>query len=579
MIWLRALLLVLTLAAAAPALEVREVRWGFDGHIVPQRFNLLSVLVAEPGTKAFEGELALLETRGLESTVGAPLVQPIFVAPGTQRWVQFLPFISGDFAWRLRWGQDRTQSHVLPAPAFGPPATVLLYDPADPAGQTVQMKAFPEELFPASAAATDGLDMLVLDYAPRWDAPRRAAFLDWLARGGVVHLLPHPGGGPVFSGELAVLNSPEPRARHGAGWIVRHATPRAGCSAETLAAAGFPLRELRKPDPARGLLYGLDQSLLRGLASLTRPQVQWWLLYLLTLGYLVLIGPVHYRWAQKVDYRLALGGFLGTVALFALLFIVAGRRGAGEQQAAHSVAVARALGGGRWDVTQWISAFATTGGTYRLTHAAEANFYSATHDQEAVAGQIAGGKDGHFTVDIPLYSARPFLHRAVLAGPEAKVAIAEWNDTALRVRVENPLAEGIEAAWVRRADRMLPLAAEGGGAWVWTDRQTPAQSLAEFFNPENRRGLMLPAFDEWQTFDPAQLQHPLLARELGDVPNLPHPISARALAPDEAQLFLFGKAPAALATQGRDFRPGQGWVLSVVPLFQPAAPPLERPRP
>jgi hypothetical protein len=578
MIWLRAFLLALAFAAMAPALEVKEVRWGFDGRVVPQRFNLLSVLVAESGANAFEGELWLFETRGLESTVGAPLAQPIFVAPGTQRWVQFLPFVSGEFAWRLRWGKDHAQSYALPAPSLGAPATVVLIDPGNPLGQSLKLKAFPEGLFPSSVAATDGLDMLVLDAVPRWDAPRRTAFLDWLARGGVVHLLPHPGGGPVFTGELAMLNTPAPRARHGAGWIVRHTLPRAECGAEALAAAGFPLRELQKPDPSKRTLYGLDQALLRGLASLTKPQVQWWLLYLLTIAYLVLIGPVHYRWAQKVDYRLALGGFLGTVALFALLFLVAGRRGAGEQQAAHSITVARALGGGRWDATQWISAFATDGGTYRLTHAAGANFYSATDDQEAVSGTITGGKDGHFTVDIPLYSARPFLHRAVLAGPEAKVNVLAWSDTALRVQVEKPLADGLTAAWVQRADRLLPLTNNPGGSdiWEWISSQASAQSIVEFLNPENHQELIMPSFNEWQAFDPAKIQRPLLARELGDLPQLPHPISARRLAADEARLFLFGQAPTAFATQGRDFRPGQGWVLYSLPIFQPAATPLER---
>jgi hypothetical protein len=96
---------------------------------------------------------------------------------------------------------------------------------------------------------------------------------------------------------------------------------------------------------------------LKGLAALTKPEVAWWLLYLLTIAYLVIIGPVHYRWSRNIDYRLAIGGFLGTVAVFAVAFIIAGRRGSGETQTVNSIAIARALPGGRWDTNAMVERF------------------------------------------------------------------------------------------------------------------------------------------------------------------------------------------------------------------------------
>src|SRR5262249_54619073 len=46
-------------ARSAVALEVRQTEWGFDGQIVPQRFNLFSVLVDNTAANPFEGKIEL----------------------------------------------------------------------------------------------------------------------------------------------------------------------------------------------------------------------------------------------------------------------------------------------------------------------------------------------------------------------------------------------------------------------------------------------------------------------------------------------------------------------------------------
>ena len=130
-----------------------------------------------------------------------------------------------------------------------------------------------------------------------------------------------------------------------------------------------------------------------------------------------MVGPVHYRYGRKIDYRVSIAAFLGTVALFGWLFSVIGRRGYGESQTVHSLAIAHSLGGARHDVTQWISAFATRGDLYTLTHEAPANLYAAP-SMEAINGRILNGKDGRFLADIPLYSSRQFVHRAAMTGDE-----------------------------------------------------------------------------------------------------------------------------------------------------------------
>jgi len=564
------LLFLLFLTHAALALEIKEIRWGFDGKAVPNRFNLLSVLVAqEGGTRPFEGDLSLLDTRGNEMTFGAPLVQSLYLSPGTQRWVQFVPFVGHEFEWRLAWGKDNRTRVPVSAPKFGPPATTLLRDATSVFVEASRFPTFPEDLFPTSVAATDGLDQLVLDHVPRWDAPRREAFLDWLRRGGIVHLLRGPEGHPRFTGDFAELNIPanQDKTRVGAGRVVRHEAERGEVDEAFLKNAGYPLSEFRKLDGRESgtILYNFDETLLQNLASLTKPEVQWWLLYLLTLAYLALIGPVHYVWSRKIDWRLALGGFLGTVAVFALAFIIAGHRGSGEKQTSHSLAVARSLGGDRWDVQQWVSAFATKGDFYKLTHSAPSNFYSIPSDNEAVNARAFGGKDGHLDADIPLYSSRPFLHRAVLTGPKADVKVRGWTKESIILDLSEDIPGKITSAHARWMGQVRAANVQGR-ALVFPNLVTP--STASLFDDEKLH--FLRQF-QWahRNFDPQTANLPLLAYSLRDVAAFPHSLNPRALPPDQLQVFVFAQAPESFAMKGKGFDGGKGHVLYILDVFRP----------
>jgi hypothetical protein len=560
-----ALALTLLVNAAASALEFKRHLWGFDDTAVPGRFNLLSVLVSESGPKAFDGEIALVESRSLGVTVGAPVVQQIYVTPGTERWVQFTTFVAGDYGWVLRWGKGEKDKVTLDAASLGPPGTVLLIDSESPFGSEQRLKGFPSDLFPTSVASTDALDQIVIDHPPRWDAPRREAFMDWVRRGGVVHLLRGPSGIPVFEGDLSPLNTTLTKERVGSGTIVRHDIERSQCSADYLKSAGFAPRGKKDQDSRMSYAFvNFDQSVLKGLAALTKPEVAWWLLYLLTIGYLVIIGPVHYRWSRTVDYRIAIGGFLGTVAVFALAFIIAGRRGAGETQTVHSLAVARALPGNRWDTMQWLSAFATSGDYYRFSHASPVNYYSASNDVEAVNGKIFGGKDGHFDVDIPLYSARPFMHRGVLSGPDLSVQVVEWKPGRIALQAGSGFPDSPTEVWARRGDQMLRLKRERN-LWIWNNDES--SDIDSFFGSEGRHPFN--AY-EWNNsglkFDVAF--RPLLATFLADVNGVQHRFSMRPLAVDQLQLYVYAKAPASFAMKGRGFNGEKGWVLFVQDVFR-----------
>ena len=274
-ILLRVLLaLVLLGAARAEALEIQQVLWGFDGRVVPGRFNPVSVLVGNPGGGTFDGSMTLAPTLGYGGPRGAAYVQPVFIGPQSARWVQFEAFIgSGVEEFTLVWGRGAKErenfDRQLPT---GPPACVWLVDANDTFARPGAFKAFPDQLFPTTVAATDGLDAVILDYAPRWEPARREAFLDWLRRGGTVHLV-HGANGelPVFADTLAVLNGDGETVRVGAGQVVRHRVPRAELRPETLTARGFPPRELEKPQ--NPVVHNFEETLYQRLASLTRPKV------------------------------------------------------------------------------------------------------------------------------------------------------------------------------------------------------------------------------------------------------------------------------------------------------------------
>ena len=560
---IRLFLALLALASPALGVEIKETRWGFEGRVVASRFNLLSVRVAHAGPAPFEGELILRETRGGEQPVGAPLVQPLYLTPGAERWVQFTPFVAAEYDWLLRWGRKTNEGLTIPPAKFGAPATVLLVQPGpfNPAGQ---LRAFPDDLFPSTVSATDSLDMVALDHIPRWEASRREAFLDWVRRGGVVHLLRTGDGFPAFEGDLAPLNTTTPEERLGAGRIVRHEATRAGFNPEFLQNAGFPVRELKPPTEVN--YYAFDNALLRGLASMTRPEIAWWLIYLLTLVYLGVIGPLHFRWAKRLDYGLSLGIVGGAVAVFSIAFLVAGKRGAGERQMTHSVGIAHALGGGRYDVTQWLSAFAVSGDTYKLTHPASSNLYSASSDVENVNGRIFNGRDGRFLVDLPLYSSRAFMHRAVMTAPEdVSVEVERWDEKAITLRTTKdfPPAEEIWARWNGQFRRMHfaanQIVLDTSGSW---------QPEPSFFTPGQMHALGALELNETKP-DAKTLWRPLIARALGGIEGMLHYSPPRPLPKDQLQLFIYAPVPAAFRLQGKGFGREEGWVLYVQDIFKP----------
>jgi hypothetical protein len=581
-LWLRRFAwigLLLFAVIPASALNVQQVRWGFDGQVVPGRFNLLSVLVANPAARPFDGAVNFYKTHGLAERVGAIFTTPCYLAPFTERWLQFYVYIDNPYdQWRLTWGRGPNDHDDLRAPQWGPPAQVFLSDAETPLSEVTAFKQFPEELFPTTVAATSGLDSVLLDHAPHWEPAKRQAFLDWLQGGGKVYLLTGADGRyPVFSDELSVLNSSQKRLRIGAGLVVRHAVTAGEIRPQDVPQDDPPFRAFKPGTPA--MPDQTASSFLGALGRLSQRRYSWSLIYLLAIAYVALVGPVNLRVGRKLaDYRLRIALLLATVAGFAFLFNLVGRRGQGEASVVDSLSYARAIGGDRYDVMQWVNVFATHGAHYTITHDAPHNLYATSPDYEPVNGVIENGKDGRFVVDIPMFSRRAFLHEAEMKGPGLPVKIVSWDGNGrlkrLVVTVGPEFTKQVLEGWVVQGNQIYGMQSVKDGLEFGDSNR---QSLKEFVSASTP-----------QPFEVAygQPQGNQVAAVEGQFRKLAKPVIAWSLNPEDltrlgalspaaserAQLFLFARSPAGFSITGSALGHETGYVLYRFDLFKPGTP-------
>lgn len=574
--------LVLLAANSVSALDVRQVNWGFDGKVVPNRFSLLSVLVANDSDVPFDGTLNLYKNQDVEGRVGAVYQTTCYVSPMTTRWVQFYVYIENqNNVWRLEWGRAPNDCLDLKdeyKPKWGPLAQVLLSDSESMVSIVSAFRQFPEELFPATAAATGGLDSVLLDHAPRWEPAQRLAFLNWLRAGGKVHLLRDADGHyPVFTDELQVLNLSMERARVGAGLVVRHAATTRDIRKQDIEVGEVPLRELKPEDQVTAQT---SESFFRDLAQLSRRRYEWGWLYLLALTYVALVGPGNLMAGRKLgDYRLRIALLLVTVAGFAWLFNLVGRRGQGETSLVHTLSCARSIEGDTYDVMQWINVFTTHGADYTITHAAPDNLYASGQDYEPVKGWIESGKAGRFVVDIPLFSRRALMHEAEMKGANIPVKILGWDGTGglrkLTLNAGPEFTKQILEGWVVQGDQLYAMKLKEGSLEFGTSGQQPLSSFLSASGPQYFGPGYGPYYGrpyEKQDVDVDGQFRKMAKALIGwslDTEDLDHaPASAT---DNRVELFLFARSPQGFAVSGSQFGREVGYVLYRFDLFKPGS--------
>jgi hypothetical protein len=566
--------LLIFAAVSVSALDVQQVKWGFDGQVVPGRFNLLSVLVANPDATPFDGTVNFYKNRGLAERVGAIYKTPCYLSPLTTRWLQFYVYLDNQYdQWRVEWGRGPDDHHDIEPPKWGSPAQVLLSDSETTLGAVSAFKKFPEELFPPTVAATSGLDSLLLDHAPHWEPAKRQAFLDWLRAGGKVHLLMGADGRyPEFSDELGVLNSSLEHVRIGAGEVVRHAATARDIQIRDVEEGEVPPRQFKPGEmPAQ-----TADSFFRALTQLSQRRYNWTTIYILAIAYAALVGPVNLRAGRKLaDYRLRIALLLATVAGFALLFDAVGRRGQGETSVIHSLSYARAIDGDTYDVMQWVNVFATRGAHYTITHAAPHNIYATGQDYEPVNGLIQSGKDGRFMVDIPMFSGRAFLHEGKMKGANIPVKIVRWDGAGtlkqLGLTVGPDFTKQILEGWVVQGDQIYAMKLTNDGLEFGdSDRQSLEVFVAESGQQQFQVAYGLPQGNAVTDVDGQfrKCVKPLIAWSL-ETEDFTRTKTPSAAANGRVQLFLFAHSPESFSITGSELGHEVGYVLYHFDLFKP----------
>ena len=227
-----AILLWSALATSASAIDISEVRWGFNGKVAPHRFNVLSVLVNNTTPKQFTEKIRLRKRLGGAGLVDAEIVEEVTVTPGALKWVQFYPYITSENrrggaigeTWFLSYpGDGGGYGYPVPEPHMAKYQRVILDDPNSISARGGAIKFhLPDSLFPPFVTATDALQLVAIDHVPRWEESRRQSFLDWLYLGGTAVVL-HDSSGkfPDFAESLNILKSPLDEQMYGAGRILK----------------------------------------------------------------------------------------------------------------------------------------------------------------------------------------------------------------------------------------------------------------------------------------------------------------------------------------------------------------------
>ncbi len=539
-----------TTSVPARALDIVEVRWGYDGKLTRNRFNMLSILVNQPLPTAFEGELRLTK-RWNANRVDAPLIESTFVSPFGERWVQFYPYISTDSEdFQLdvitKSGQMMPPIDVQQA-RFGWPSRIMI-DGGGLNRKNLPLKRLPDVLFPPFVTATDGLQAVFLDSVPNWDEPRRQAFLDWLTLGGTAFVMHDTNGSfPEFPATMGVLNGPLDQRSFGAGRVFRVAFARTEASPEKLTEAlnVMPPRRHVRGDGTVLESPALDSgeqeqsvgnefqdgsdilsssSFLSRLKGMTKPDHNWPLLHLLFWVYIALVFPGCYLVGRRwTDYRAVYAALIGTVLLFSLLFGYVGQRGYGEATAVHSVAIARMLPDGQADVTQWSNVFVTAGGDYDISHNGIGTLYSTCSIAEPVSKWIRNGAEALFRADIPPFSSREFTHRtkARVPVPKFKIVNPQYSGTtlqSLQLTWEGELPATAEMITLLHGERFYNMTRLDGTLQSVGSMGTAAGFLRvqDFQNNWQYRmggyygGDTRPVVEQYR-----EMFHPLMARRLG----------------------------------------------------------------
>jgi hypothetical protein len=430
------------------ALDVERVEWGFDGHVVPMVFNLVTIEVRNNTPTPFEGDVSLQEGSGVIRT-DLPLIErQLYIEPYGSRRLQFFPFLTESNAdFTLVWGDKAEErfpvSSQTSAPLrTGPRSVVLLRDASTSRQLRSKLPTFDEADFPISAAGMDAVRGLVLDHVPRWDALRLQALRDWIGAGGQLHLLKmETGAYPTFPAPLEALNDPSDSFALGNGQIFHHPIKAVEIS-DQFVSTTLGIRRGPEDMNYRGYnnfnyQYQPSNSIAPLLRDLTRPDHNWGLIYFLSFVYLLVVFPGCWLLGRRrADFRISYPALLGAVFLFSMAFKTVGQRGYGEQTAWNAVGTAKRVAPGRFLAESWSNAFVTTGGMYTFKHKGEGQIYSSGGSNDTRRGECFNRPASGIEIEIPPFSSQTIMHTGIVTAPDFDLDFRKAEHNGNRVDLE-----------------------------------------------------------------------------------------------------------------------------------------------
>lgn len=437
--WLFALLIfVVANEKVADAIEIHDIRWGFNDRPTAYHINPVTLLIENPDSEPFEGEIQFHQESFRGQQIDIALSTSTYVAPFEKKWIQYYPYFS-DFNgnWIISWSQKdirHSQSFLAPRPVTEK-SIIQLVTPGSLNKVTSGVKPFPEDLYPPVTGATDALQEIILDHLPKWEKTRREAFMDWIYSGGILHLFLDSNGDPLsFPDSYHLLKRQTSPAYYGNGVIYFHQHKLNDLSPEELKKAintdklysVTPKRGMDKDNQVSGtdgaysssmyanaLYQNFNEELLATLTEISKPQQIWYLIFLLSFIYLIIVGPVYYLITKySKHYRTFYLVYGLSTLLFCFIFLFVGRYSTNQTSQIHSLIVAEILPNHKTNISEWSSLGIVSGGNFKITHSGDSHIYSTCQPYSKVNGITTSGINGHIQVDIPPNSFRTFFHRA-----------------------------------------------------------------------------------------------------------------------------------------------------------------------
>ncbi len=495
-----------------------------------------------------------------------------------------------------KWGRTKEQTYDVNQPRLGRPAYVILNEPnaLTRDSRNSGLKGMSENLFPPIVTATDGLAGVVLDHNPKWQQPRREAFIDWVHSGGAAHIIKNEEQQyPEFSGAMAELNSPLSARRVGQGMVFRHDVTRTRLTKEYVAS------DIRQPktvsdeldeevvvergatevfdENAEFSTMNLDDSLLATLKQMTQPDFNWVLIYFMSFVYLLMIFPGGYLLGRKrIDYRIMIASLLGTIARVSVGISIGGARGYDESTTVNTVAIARPLPDGYYNISTWTNAFVTSGGDYLIQQRGQGLLYSTCQSYEGVAGFISEDPAARFfAVDIPPYSARPFTSRVKAPGKPLAYKVVSFSGKQVlekfAVSLSAEFENSMKDAYVIYDNRAYQLSRKQG-EWVADLNGDPLISLLNIsdFDMYGNQFLISPFADGNEDKTVEQLYEAMIPALLAKGLKLTDNESVKKfrVPTDRARLFLLTQLPPEFSLETESLGKQNGLVLYCLDVFK-----------